>query len=172
MSLTKPVKEQALNSLLMKLFAEELDLTQQESRLITELQKIQERKSQILNERELLESIGKQDDLDYTEVTTSETTKTKVEYDEKQKVKSVEVVKEKVEKRTGRFTKNQALDCEMAIGKILKDYGRPIKLSVLIDELANVGYKWNKYVTAAAFIMNRENVESPARGFYQLKRVK
>lgn len=169
MTMTKPLKEKTLSNMLGKLFNEEFELTKEQHALYERLKEIEARKEEILNERDILQGLGEKEDLDFVSVDTETTTTTRVTFDRDEKIQSVEIKEEKKEKRT-RMSQSEKMKAIDKLKEIMEQYGRPMKLSDIIEELANHGYEWNKVQSARKFITDSGILDSPYRGMYQLIR--
>jgi hypothetical protein len=145
----------------------------QEPKVITALDVIKNRQAELINE------IGEIDQLERELLQQLEALRHKRQlrmfeydmldrYDERNTVRITSTSTTTVE--YGRHKKADKLGFEDSLKLIMDNAGRPVQLCEIITELEKYGYRWNKYVTAQAYIANSDVVERVSRGFYQLIR--
>ncbi|MNH41907.1 hypothetical protein D3C79_1034970 [compost metagenome] len=63
------------------------------------------------------------------------------------------------------------INFDQALQVIFETAGTPLQMKTIIEELEQIGFRWNHYVTAYGYISRHHSIVSTgARGFYNYRR--
>ncbi|MMZ42219.1 hypothetical protein D1872_37390 [compost metagenome] len=71
----------------------------------------------------------------------------------------------------GRKVQSDRINFDQALQVIFETAGTPLQMKTIIEELEQIGFRWNHYVTAYGYISRHHSIVSTgARGFYNYRR--
>jgi regulator of replication initiation timing len=67
----------------------------------------------------------------------------------------------------GRKVQSDRINIDQALRTIFQTAGTPLPMRIIIKELEEIGFRWNRYVTAHGYISRHHSIVSTgARGYY------